>query len=180
MWLRGHHSYQSIWASTVGENLFTAQDKWENVLSYDEFAIGVYKNEKCSLLAGHLPIEISNLSYQFLKKSSENKIIVKITGKREREIGLVVPANFVFITKDKNCSIILEAELENRKTLFKDLKLKFYKRCISTICVFPLFHSLLCPITSFTCACAKRYLIRLNAPSRKEAFNRGGYQIFGL
>ena len=86
------------------------------MLSYDEFAIGVYKNEKYSLLAGHLPIEISNLSYPFLKKSSENKIIVKITWKREREIGLVVPANFVFITKDKNCSIILEAELENRKT----------------------------------------------------------------
>ena len=128
MWLRGHHAYQSVWASTVGENLFTAQDKWEKVLSYHEFAIGVYKNEKCSLLAGHLPIEISNLSYQFLKKSSENKIIVKITGKREREIGLVVPANFVFITKDKNCSIILEAELENRKTLFQDLKLKFYKK----------------------------------------------------
>ena len=128
MWLRGHHAYQSVWASTVGENLFTAQDKWEKVLSYHEFAIGVYKNEKCSLLAGHLPIEISNLSYQFLKKSSENKIIVKITGKREREIGLVVPAKFVFITKDKNCSIILEAELENRKTLFKDLKFKFYKK----------------------------------------------------
>ena len=128
MWLRGHHAYQSVWASTVGENLSTAQDKWEKVLSYHEFAIGVYKNEKCSLLAGHLPIEISNLSYQFLKKSSENKIIVKITGKREREIGLVVPANFVFITKDKNCSIILEAELENRKTLFRDLKLKFYKK----------------------------------------------------
>ena len=128
MWLRGHHAYQSVWASTVGENLFTAQDKWEKVLSYHEFAIGVYKNEKCSLLAGHLPIEISNLSYQFLKKSSENKIIVKITGKREREIDLVVPANFVFITKDKNCSIILEAELENRKTLFRDLKLKFYKK----------------------------------------------------
>ena len=128
MWLRGHHAYQSVWASTVGENLFTAQDKWEKVLSYHEFAIGVYKNEKCSLLAGHLPIEISNLSYQFLKKSSENKIIVKITGKREREIGLVVPANFVFISKDKNCSIILEAELENRKTLFKDMRLKFYKK----------------------------------------------------
>ena len=143
MWLRGHHAYQSVWASTVGENLFTAQDKWEKVLSYDEFAIGVYKNEKCSLLAGHLPIEISNLSYQFLKKSSENKIIVKITGKREREIGLVVPANFVFITKDKNCSIILEAESENRKTLFQDLKLKFYKKGVYRQFMFSLSFILL-------------------------------------
>ena len=96
---------------TVGENLFTAPGKREEALSYNEFAIGVHKDEKCSLLVGHLPIEISNLFYHFLKKSSENKIIVKITGRREREIGLIVPANFVYITKDKNCSIILEAKL---------------------------------------------------------------------
>ena len=126
--VHGHHVYQSVWTSTVGENLFTAPDKREEALSYDEFAIDVYKGEKCSLLVGHLPIEISSLSYHFLKKSSENKIIVKITGKRVREIGLVVPANFVYITKDKNCSIILENELEKRKTLFQDLKLKFYKK----------------------------------------------------
>ena len=52
---------------------------------------------------------------------------MKITGKRERGIGLVVPANFVYITKDKNSSITLEATLEKRKTLFQDLKCKFYK-----------------------------------------------------
>ena len=86
--MRGHHVYQSVWTSTIGENLFTASDKRE-ALSYDEFAIGVYKDEKCSLLVGHLPINISSLSYHFLKKSSENKIIVKITGKKEKEIGLV-------------------------------------------------------------------------------------------
>ena len=126
--VRGHYVYQSVWTSTVGENLFTAPDKREEALSYNEFAIGVYKDEKCSLLLGHLPIEISSLSYHFLKVTSRNRIIVNITGKREREIGLVVPANFVYITKDKNCSIILEAELEKRKTLFQDLKLKFYKK----------------------------------------------------
>ena len=125
--VRGHHVYHSVWTSTVGENLFTALNKREEALSYDEFAIGVCKDEKCSLLVGHLPIEISSLSYHFLKKSSENKIIAKITGKRERDIGLVVPANFVYISKDKNCSIILEDELEKRKTLFQDLKLKFSK-----------------------------------------------------
>ena len=116
--VRGHHVYQSVWTSTVGENLFTALDKKEDVISY----IGIYKDEKCSLLLGHLPIEISNLSLHFLKKSSEDKIIVKITRKREREIGLVVSANFVYITKDKNCSIILETQLEKRKILFQDLQ----------------------------------------------------------
>ena len=48
--------------------------------------------------------------------------------KWEREIGLVVPANFVYITKDKSCLNILETELEKRKTLLQDLKLKFYKK----------------------------------------------------
>ena len=83
----GHHVYQSVWTSTVGENLFTAPDKREEALSYDEFAIGVYKGEKCSFLVGQLLIEISSLSYHFLKNSSENKIVVKIAVKREREIG---------------------------------------------------------------------------------------------
>ena len=122
---------------TVGENLFTAPDKSEEALSYDEVATGVYKSEKCSLLVGHLPIEISRLSYHFLKKSLENKVIVKITGKGKREIGLVVPANFVYITKDENCSYILEAELEKRKTLFQDLNLKFYKKGVDR--QFPFF-----------------------------------------
>ena len=53
---------------------------------------------------------------------------MKITGKKGREIGLVVPASFVYITKDKNCSFILETELEKRKTLLQDLKRKFYKK----------------------------------------------------
>ena len=85
----------TVWTTTVGENLFTAPEKRTEELSYEEFAIGVNKDEKCNLLIRHLPIEISSLSYLFLKFSSENKIIVKITGKKEREIGLVVPANFV-------------------------------------------------------------------------------------
>ena len=85
--MRGHHVYQSVWTSTVGENLFSAPDKREEALSYDEFAISVYKGEKCSFLVGQLLIEISSLSYHFLKNSSENKIVVKIVVKREREIG---------------------------------------------------------------------------------------------
>ena len=126
--VRGHHVYQSVWTSTVGEN--TAPDKREEALSNDEFVICVYTDEKCSLLVGHLPIKIPSLSYHFLKKSSENKINLKITGKREREIGLVIQTNLTYITKDKNRSIILEVELEKRKTLFQDLKLKFCKKSV--------------------------------------------------
>ena len=53
---------------------------------------------------------------------------MKITGERERGIGLVVPAIFTYITKDTNYSIILETELEKIKALFQDLKLKLYKK----------------------------------------------------
>ena len=56
------HFYQLVWTSTVGEKIFTAPDKREGALSYDEFAIGVYKDQKCNLLVGHLPIEISSFS----------------------------------------------------------------------------------------------------------------------
>ena len=72
-----------MWTSTVGQNLFTAPDKRDEALGYDEFAIGAYKDEKCSLVVGHLLIEISSLSYHCLKKEVIRKqIIVKITGKR--------------------------------------------------------------------------------------------------
>ena len=64
----GHHVYQSVWTSTVGENLFTAPDKRKETLSYDGFDFGVYEDEKCSLLFGHIPIDISSLSYHFLKR----------------------------------------------------------------------------------------------------------------
>ena len=89
--VHGNHVYQSVWTSTIGKNLFTATDKSEETLSYNEFAINVYKNKKCSLLVGHLLVEISSLSYNFLKKSSENKTIVKIMENREGEIGLSQP-----------------------------------------------------------------------------------------
>ena len=65
--VRGHHVYQSVWTSTIGKNLFTATDKSEETLSYNEFAINIYKNKKCSLLVGHLLVEILGLSYNFLK-----------------------------------------------------------------------------------------------------------------
>ena len=43
----GYHVYQLVWTCTLSENLFTAPDKREEALSYDEFAIGLYKDEKC-------------------------------------------------------------------------------------------------------------------------------------
>ena len=71
--VRGHHVYQSVWTSTVGENLFTAPEKREKVFNYDEFAISVCNDEKCGLLVGYLPIKISSLCYHFLKRHQKTK-----------------------------------------------------------------------------------------------------------
>ena len=39
--VRGHYVYQSVWTSSVGENLFIPPNKRGEAVSYDEFAIGV-------------------------------------------------------------------------------------------------------------------------------------------
>ena len=131
--LRGRHFYQLVWTSTVGEKLFTAPDKREEALSYDEFVIGVHKDEKCNLLVGHLPIEISSFSYHFLKVIGKQNNCENY-GKKGKRNWFSSPTQLclyrfvsTFFIWDKNCSIILEARLEKRKILFQDQKLKFYK-----------------------------------------------------
>ena len=52
-------------------------------------------------LVGHVPVELSSLIYHFLNASSENRMTFEVTGKRKREVGLVVPAKFNALTKDK-------------------------------------------------------------------------------
>ena len=58
--------------------------------------LSVFKKKK--LLVEHIPIEISSLCFHFLNQNVGNKIKAVITGKRHREIGLVVPAKLVFLT----------------------------------------------------------------------------------
>ena len=102
-------------------------------LSYDEFVIGVYKDEKCNLLVGHLPIEISSFSYHFLKVIGKQNNCENY-GKKGKRNWFSSPTQLclyrfvsTFFIWDKNCSIILEARLEKREILFQDQKLKFYK-----------------------------------------------------
>ena len=45
-------------------------------------------------LVGHVSVELSSLIYHFLNARSENRMTVEVTGKRKREVGLVVPAKF--------------------------------------------------------------------------------------
>ena len=43
-------------------------------------------------LAGHVPIKLSRLLTFFLQANADNLLTAKVTGKRKREVGLVLPA----------------------------------------------------------------------------------------
>ena len=80
----------------IGQRLICKQ-----VLTYDKFVLEVYKRgEDDEKLVGHLPIELSQLLYNFLT-SGENTHTLKVTGKRKREIGLVVPDKYISATSNK-------------------------------------------------------------------------------
>ena len=67
-------------------------------------SIGGYliSNQK-ETLTGHIPIELSCLFKNFIEVVAENKLCARVTGKRKREVGLVVPAEFSALTE--NCAL---------------------------------------------------------------------------
>ena len=102
--IRGHYVYMSIWKSTIGESLTKAPEIREEAIQYDKFLIGVYKDVEHKILVGHLLVEVSSLCYHFLGHSKDKKINVVVTGKRHKEVGLVIPAKLSFETYDKTCA----------------------------------------------------------------------------
>ena len=123
--IRGHHVYKEVWDATIGEMLEAASDDREEAKEYDKYAVGLYKRD---LLVGHIPIEISSLCFHFINQDPGNKIKALITRKRQREIGLVVPAKLIFITNNKRFSEVSENELIKRKNKFPTVTLKFKKK----------------------------------------------------
>ena len=87
----------------LGETLIAHPDNREEAQEYDKYAVGIYKknNDGSEELVGHAPIELSSLLYHFLQASAENCVNVEIIGKRKREVGLVVPAKYDVLTKNK-------------------------------------------------------------------------------
>ena len=77
--VREHHIYKDDWTPKIGEILEAKKDTREEAVANDNYAIGLHKEGK---LVGHIPIEISRLSYHFLNESSENRIQEVIIGKR--------------------------------------------------------------------------------------------------
>ena len=122
--IRGHHVYKEVWDAAIGEMLEAASIGREEAKEYDKYAVGLYKKD---ILVRHIPIEISSLCFYFISQDPGNKIKALTTGKRQREIGLVVPAKLIFITNNKRFSEVLENELVKRKNKFPTLTLKFKK-----------------------------------------------------
>ena len=120
-----HHFYKEVWDAAIGKMLEAALDDREEAKEYDKYAVGLYKKD---ILAGHIPIEISSLGFHIISPDPGNKIKALTIGKRQREIGLVVPAKFIFITNNKRFSEVLENELAKRKNKFPTLTLKFKKK----------------------------------------------------
>ena len=125
------NSMSSSSSSSIGairEMLEAALDDREETKEYDKYAVGLYKKD---ILVRHMPIEISSLCFRFINEDPRNKIKALTTGKRQREIGLVVPAKLIFITNNKRFSEVLENKLVKWKNKFPTLTLKFKKEGVS-------------------------------------------------
>ena len=115
--IRGHHVYKSVWMPILGEQLKYMKDDREEAKDHDENALGVYKinAETEDLLVGHIPCETSKLIHCFLKTDKFNSVVATVTGKRKREMGLVVPARFKCMAKKKTLSKISHMKLVKQK-----------------------------------------------------------------
>ena len=94
---------------------------WNNLqrsVNFDSNAVGVYlvttQSDAKKTLAGQVPIELSHLLKNSLEAEAGNKLCAQVTGKRKREVGLVVPAKFTALTSKLCIARILERELTAR------------------------------------------------------------------
>ena len=95
----------------------------------DQVSISVYKpptgtkQPNSKTLAGHVPIELSRLLNNFLGTNPDNKLFAKVTGKRNREIGLVVPVKFSAVSTELRIAEVLERELSIKAMKYSHFEL---------------------------------------------------------
>ena len=75
-------------------------------------------------LVGHIPVEISKLLDQFITKEG-NYIELVVTGKRQREVGLVLPIKAKAYTSSKAHILALSDNLLKRKEIYPGFRLQF-------------------------------------------------------
>ena len=126
--IRGHHVYQAKWTPELNQRLKCAIDTRDEAGEHDENAIGVYlwgEEGSEAGLVGHLPIEISKLTKQFINADKSNLVIATVIGKRKREVGLVIPAKYTAMTTKKEIVTVFNNELLRRKEKYKHFDWKF-------------------------------------------------------
>ena len=77
----------------ANDELECHEDTRKEAKDYDGHAVGLFKTPsrgENKTLVGHVPIEISSLIDYFLKADKSNSVSAQVTGKRKREVGLVV------------------------------------------------------------------------------------------
>ena len=113
--------YKTKWEPQIVEKLICGKDVRTEGIEHDKFCIGVYQriSQEERKLVGHVPIEISRLLYQFLEADEQNRLIAVPSGKRKREIGLVVPAKYTVITKNGQFGDILVKKLKDKTNVLE-------------------------------------------------------------
>ena len=125
--IRGHHVYKSTWTPMMDQELECEQDTRDEAKEHDANAVGVYfvkKHSEEKKLVGHVPIELSRLMKHYLNANLANKLFAYVTGKRKREVGLVVPARFTAMTTDLQTARILNTELNGKAIKYTHFELK--------------------------------------------------------
>ena len=120
--------YKQLRKPKINEILHCKEDKRAEAKVYDTNTVGVYvtdeRRETENTLAGHVPIEPSRLLTLFLQENSDNPLTATVKGKRKREVGLVVPANFTAFTQELKNVKILKKELNERASRYTHPELK--------------------------------------------------------
>ena len=96
--IRGYHVYRDVWTPEVHEE-FACRQESDN--EHDRFAIAIFTDGENVL--GHLPREISRVSFYFLEH--DGSITGKVTSKRRfcrQRGGMEIPCEITFTGKKKH------------------------------------------------------------------------------
>ena len=118
--------YKQSWKPEINQD--GEEDERAEAKEYDTNAIGVYvtheRPDAENTLAGHAPMELSRLLTFFLQANAGNLLTATVTGKRKREVGLVVPAKFTSFTQELKNAKILKRKLNKRAPRYPHFVLK--------------------------------------------------------
>ena len=74
-----------------------------------------------------VPIELSRLTFQFLDAAETNVLNVEVSGKKKREIGLVVPGEYVTRSDSGKMARVLYDKLQEIKEKCSHFEWSFEK-----------------------------------------------------